>query len=115
MCISTAITHANKLGRGGRGFKWKKIALAYIMIICMQFNPVMQQADQLYIGTEFRLSGCATGWPVIYQDKVQAQRAGQFYIGIEFRLSGCATGWPVIYWDRVQAIRLLNGLGSFRV
>ena len=88
------------------------------MIICMQFNPVTQQADQLYIGIEFRLSGCAKGWPVIYQDKVQAQWTGQFYIGIEFRLSGCATGWPVtytMYWDRVQATRLFNGLGSFRV
>lgn len=44
----------------------------------------VQQAGHFYIGTEFRLSGCAMGWPVLHQDRVLAIRL-------------CNTGWQVLH------------------
>ena len=125
MCTSTAITHAMGLGRGGRGFEWKKTVLACIRIICNSVCkstwlrnrltsytsgwssgcPVVQQAGQLlYAPGDKAAIGIVLGCSVV-------QWAGQFYIEIEFRLSRCALGWPVLYRDRVQAIWLCNRAG----
>ena len=67
--------------------------LACIVIICMRFNPVVQWADRLYIGVEFRLSGCATGWLVIYRDRVQAV---QLHNGLASFTLGQSSGCPVV-------------------
>ena len=64
--------HGNNLGRGGQGFKWKKIVLACIGIIYMLVDPVVQQAGQSYTEIEFRLFGCTMGWPVTHWNRVQA-------------------------------------------